>query len=187
MNRIGLTGGIGSGKSLVCKIFMHLGIPVFNADQQAKIIRQEDNTVQKQILSLFGTNDSTSLAALVFADRKKLDKLNNIIHPAVQKKYREWLSLQKSQLTIKEAAILFESGSYKDMDSIIVVTAPESLRIRRVMQRDNITKKEVLARMQNQWHQDQLTKQADYVICNDEKQMLLPQVVALWEKLKRAS
>lgn len=170
---IGLTGGIGSGKTTIAKYFESKGIPVYIADNEAKKI-METETVIGKIIDVFGSDSIESgkvnrskLAALVFNNPEKLKILNSIIHPEVKKHFTNWVKLQKNYpFVIKETAILFESGSYKECDKIIMVTAPEEIRKNRVMERDKISKEEVEARMANQWKEEQKIPLSDFVIPN---------------------
>jgi dephospho-CoA kinase len=188
---IGLTGGIGSGKSTVAEVFKTLQIPVFNSDLEAKTLYCHPE-IQSQIIALFGNVyfpngqlNKQQLANIVFNDKKKLQQLNNIIHPAVAKKFDNWLKQhQKNSFVIKEAAILIESGAAKQVDKIIVVTAPKTERVQRVMQRDNVSQHEVEQRMQHQLTEEELLKHAHYVISNDGKSLIIPQILTLIEKLK---
>src|SRR5690606_2845655 len=179
---IGLTGGIGSGKSTIAEIFTTLKIPVFNSDLEAKQLYSHPE-VKHQIITLFGNVyneqhqlDKKALANIVFNNDKKLQQLNNIIHPAVKKLFDTWVNKNNhAPILIKEAAILIESGAAKQVDKIIVVTAPEKERIIRVMQRDNVSEKEVVARMSKQLPEEELIAQADFIIKNDNKQLVIPQ------------
>ena len=170
---IGLTGGIGSGKSTIAGYFKALGVPVYIADDEAKKLMNNPETVKK-VQSVFEENvienhvlDRKKIAALVFSNPQKLEKLNSVVHPEVRKHFLTWLKTHKNEpFIIKEAAILFESGSYKDCDKIIMVTAPEEIRVERVMHRDKVTKAQVLERMQNQWPEEEKIKRSDFVIEN---------------------
>lgn len=187
---IGLTGGIGSGKSTIAEIFTTLKIPVFNSDLEAKQLYSHPE-VKQQIITLFGNVyneqhqlDKKALANIVFNDDKKLQQLNNIIHPAVKKLFDTWVNKNNhAPILIKEAAILIESGAAKQVDKIIVVTAPKKERIKRVMQRDNVSEKEVVARMSKQLPEEKLIAQADFIIKNDNKQLVIPQVLEILKKL----
>ena len=171
---IGLTGGIGSGKTTIANYFMAAGIPVYIADEAARKIMQSDEIIE-EIKKTFGAAifESTilnreKLAQIVFNDPEKLKLLNAIIHPAVKKQFRHWiLDHKNAPFIIYEAAILFESGSYKDCDKIITVTAPMESRIRRVIQRDNSSRDQVLKRINAQWNDDQRIAKSDFVIQND--------------------
>lgn len=170
---IGLTGGIGSGKSTIASYFKALGVPVYIADDEARKL-MDDPEIVKKVQAVFEENilenhvlNRKKIAALVFSNPQKLEQLNSIVHPEVKKHFISWLKRHKDQpFIIKEAAILFESGSYKDCDKIIVVTAPEEIRVDRVMQRDKVTKEQVLERMKNQWTEEEKIKRSDFVIEN---------------------
>ncbi|WP_294821275.1 dephospho-CoA kinase [uncultured Flavobacterium sp.] len=170
---IGLTGGIGSGKTTIAHHFMSWGVPVYFADDEAKKIMYLQEAA-REILETFGDAAFTSglpdrqkIASLVFNDPAMLSKLNAIIHPKVKEHFISWLSLHSDRpFVIKEAAILFESGSYKDCDGIIMVTAPKEERIQRVMLRDNVTRDKVLERMNNQWEDEKKIAMSNYVIEN---------------------
>jgi dephospho-CoA kinase len=170
---IGLTGGIGSGKTTIANYFEQMGIPLYIADDEAKKILNTPLAV-KEVTDAFGegilTNgfpDRAKIAALVFNSPDKLQVLNGIIHPKVSEHFKDWLEKQKDKkFVIKEAAILFESGSYKDCDKIILVTAPKEVRINRVMQRDGVTREKVLQRMSAQWEEDKKAGLSDYIINN---------------------
>lgn len=189
MLKVGLTGNIGSGKSLVASIFRTLSIPVFNADHEARTIINLDE-VKGKLSTLFGSeifeNDQINrkaLAEIVFNDPKQLQLLNNIIHPQVRKSYEAW-TIQHSNAPyfIYEAAILIETGFYKELDKIIFVSASEEIRIQRVMQRDNTTREQVVQRMKNQWNETRKTLFADYIIQNNEHDLLIPQVMAIHDQ-----
>lgn len=190
MVKVGITGGIGSGKSVVCKIFECLGVPVYHADMAGRRLLDTDEDVKTQVTGLLGsaalTNgkpDRQKIAAVVFADKEKLAQLNAIIHPAVRRDFEKWLNAQTSSITIEEAAILFESGAYKNLDVLITVAAPQDIRIQRVMQRDHVTKEDVMRRMANQWSEEEKAAKSHYVIKNDGSAMLLPQVIDIYKAL----
>lgn len=195
MLKVGLTGNIGSGKTLVAGIFNRLGVPVFHADTQAKELFNLEE-VKERVHDLFGPNvftagneiDRKAVASIVFNSEPTLKKLNDIIHPKVREKYLGWLSLHRDRpYTLYEAAILFESGHYREMDSIICVTAPEGLRIRRVMERDGASEEEIRERMKFQWDESKKTGSSDHVIVNDGLQMIIPQVMELHRVLTVAA
>lgn len=186
MKQIGLTGGIGCGKSYVAKLFRELGIPVYEADAAARGLQENDPHLVEAMKNLFGSEaylengklNSKAIGAQVFADAGKMKQLNALVHPAVKTDFRNWVNAQHNvPFILKEAAILFESGTNEGLDAVIVVTAPEDLRIRRVMERDKITEADVKKRMAAQWPEAEKIKRATFVIHNDEQQLLLPQVL----------
>jgi dephospho-CoA kinase len=190
MIKVGLTGGIGSGKSTVAKIFQVLGIPVYDADHAAKELMNNNPHIKKEIIALFGEKsygdnllDRKLIASIVFNNEEKLKQLNAIIHPATIAHAEEWMIKQTAPYAIKEAAILFESGSNKGLDVVIGVAAPLQLRIQRTMKRDNTTMEEVEKRISRQMNQEEMLKLCDYIIDNDEVQALLPQVLATHQQL----
>lgn len=192
MKIIGLTGGIGSGKSTVSRIFKVLNVPVFYADDEAKVLYESAHVIQavtkllgNSVLNAEGKIDRKRMAALIFEDTEKLVQIQQLIHPLVKQRFEEWTeSFQKEALyCIREAAILIESGSYKDCDKIIVVTAPEEIRIQRVMKRDNISEQEVKRRMAHQMQESERLKYADFIINNDGSHPLIRQVVQIHHQL----
>jgi dephospho-CoA kinase len=191
MKRIGLTGGIGSGKTTVARIFKLLDIPVYNSDEQARILTDSDPDIKTAILNQFGAEvfspdgklNRAALANIVFNNPDALQLLNAIIHPAVAHDFEKWCSKQNAAFIIKEAAIIFEHQLEKHLDEVIVVEAPDELRIQRVMKRNTITEAEVRARMQQQFPQENLVRMADWVIHNDEKQLLIPQVLHIYSQI----
>lgn len=190
--RIGLTGGIGSGKSLAASIFRILGIPVFEADMAAKDIINTDLFVRKELTSLFGSEiyskegsiDRKQLASVIFNDPQALALVNQLVHPLVSQSFDEWAQKQKSEYVLQEAAILFESGFYRLMDSNILITAPEEIRISRTMERDHTSRENVITRMRNQWDQEEKGKLADYIIINDETHFLIEQILETDKKIR---
>jgi dephospho-CoA kinase len=176
---IGLTGGIGSGKTTVAKKLQSLGIHVYYADEEAKKLMNQPE-IAKQIQEIFGTDvydngvlQRQILAKRVFSDQENLSKLNAIVHPVVANDFREWVnSHSSSEYVVKEAAILFETGGHKNCDYTILVTAPEEVRIQRVMKRDNVSKEQVVDRIKNQWSDDVKRELADFVFVNDSKESL---------------
>lgn len=188
MLRIGITGGIGSGKSTVSKIFEVLGVPVYYADDASKRLMNEDEAVKEKLRSVFGDGTYVDgklnrkyLSSIVFNDPLKLALLNSIVHPATIKDAEEWMAKQTYPYAIKEAALIFESGSQEHLDKVIGVYAPAAVRIHRVMQRDHVTREEVLGRMSKQIDEDIKMRLCDYVIKNDEQELLIPQVLKLHE------
>jgi dephospho-CoA kinase len=192
MLKIGLTGGIGSGKSIVAGIFKVLGIPVFDADSVAKNIMETDPKLRRQLVEEFGEQtyiedrlNRQYLAAQVFNDSYKLDKLNAIVHPATINAANEWMNQQSAPYIIKEAALLFEAGTANNLHYIIGVFAPIPLRIQRVMERDNLSRDEIKARMSRQIQDEIKMKLCDFVLINDEQKLLIPQVLALHNSLSK--
>lgn len=188
--KIGLTGGIGSGKTTIAKMFEALGIPVYYADNATKELYQTDGTLKEKLIQTFGDNtyrngifNPQHLRDIVFNDPEKLEQLNQIVHPATIQDAQLWLNKQTAPYVIKEAALIFESGSQRDLDLNIGVTAPLEIRINRVIKRDGLTKQEILARMSRQIDDNIKMRLCDEVILNDDKTPLLPQVLALHEKL----
>jgi dephospho-CoA kinase len=190
MLSIGLTGGIGSGKSTVARIFEVLGIPVYYADKRAKWLMQNDPKLINELIKNFGEQtykngqlNRSYLSGLVFNNPDNLKKLNGIVHPFTISDGRAWMLNQKSAYAIKEAALIFESGIHGDFDFIISVQAPKSLRIKRTINRDQITRDAVIARMNNQLDPDIVKRLSDFVIDNDEINLLIPQVLQIHHEL----
>ena len=191
MLRIGLTGGIGCGKTTVARVFETLGIPVYYADAAAKRLMNEDPAIRSSLIEKFGkasytdsgTLNRSYLASLVFEDPEKREFLNQLIHPATIADANQWLAKQQAPYALREAALLFESGAAEGLDYVIGVSAPISVRIRRVMKRDQLSEDEVKKRMATQLQDTIKLKLCDFVIINDERVGLLPQVLALHEKL----
>jgi dephospho-CoA kinase len=191
--QIGITGGIGSGKSIVCKIFRSLGVPVYNADQRARELMLSDEFLIAQIRKEFGNAsyhpdgslNRQYLAQLVFEARDKVEKLNQMVHPRVRVDFQRWVGTQLSGTYIlNEAALLIEAGTAAALDKLIVVSAPESLRIKRVLQRDpHRTETDIRNIMKNQMPEAEKVKRADFVILNDDTQLVIPQVLDLHRKL----
>lgn len=191
---VGLTGGIGSGKSTVAKLFEVMGVPVYNSDIRAKEMYYKPE-VKEQVIRLLGTNaygvdgklDPKHISSIVFRDSGMLSKINSIIHPAVETDFKEFITKNSShKLILKESALLFETGIYKKLDKIILVTSPLELRIARVVSRDNVSADEVKKRIQHQLPDEEKAPISDFVIKNDESTGLIPQVVEVLEKLKNA-
>jgi len=186
---------MGSGKTTVSRIFMQLGIPVYDADSRAKWLMVNNNDLIRNIKGIFGSNAYTSdgllnrlfIAAEAFKQPDLLQQLNLVVHPLVFADFNEWCNKHSNfPYIVKEAALMFESDSYKQLDEIIVVTAPEALRIKRSMQRDGSSKQEVIARMKNQMTEAEKLSKAQYEIKNDEEHLLIPQVLALHKKWANA-
>ncbi len=190
--KVGITGGIGSGKSTVCRVFELLGVPVFEADIVAKQLLNSHSGIKTGLIHLFGgtiyTDDGTvnrkKLANIIFNDEIQLKKMNNLVHPVVREEFNKWVKNQDSAYIIHEAAILFESGFYKMMDFTILVSAPEKQRIERVMKRDGISEELVLERMNRQWTDEEKRKTASLEIINDNKHLIIPEVIETDKKLK---
>ena len=187
--KIGLTGGIGSGKTTVAKIFELLGVPVYYADEASKRLYHTNRELRQGLIKYFGkdvyTGDQlnrSKLAAIVFNDPVKLELLNSLVHPITIKDAEEWMKQQTMPYVIKEAALLFEAGSASGLDHIIGVSAPQHLRIKKVIHRDGVTREEVLSRMQRQMDEETKMLLCDFVIKNDEQELVIPQVLALHEK-----
>lgn len=188
MLKIGLTGGIGSGKSTVAAVFEVLGIPVYDSDKASKRLMTENEELKSFIVNHFGDEAYSDgilnrkfLASQVFNDNEKLALLNSLVHPFTIKDAGEWIEIQTAPYIIKEAALIFESGSNKYLDYVIGVEAPEALRIQRAMDRDNISAQQVEDRISKQMDETEKMRLCDFVIVNDEQQMVIPQVLALHE------
>jgi dephospho-CoA kinase len=188
--KIGVTGGIGSGKSTVCSIFEHLGVPVYNADNRAKQLMSESEELKKKLRLAFGWDvydkddnlDREYLSKIVFNNPPQLRILNHIVHPAVFEDYAEWVKLQEVEghpYSVKEAALLIEAESYKELDKLIVVTCPIDIRLERITKRDGIRREEVLKRIENQLSDKDRLEHADHIIKNSTNFSLVKQVVKL--------
>ena len=196
MKKIGLTGGIGSGKSTIGRIFKTLGIPVYDSDKEAKTLIQTNSEIKDSLISIFGEAafvrgqyNKEFVSQHVFGDKEKLRKLNSVVHPEVKKHFETWCA-EKSEkgamYIIKEAAILFESGASQGLDSVIAINASEEVRLARVMNRDRIELSEIQKRINNQLTDEERSSHADYVIDNSGKTLVTPQVIGL-DKIFRAS
>lgn len=191
MKVYGLTGGIGAGKSTVSKIFNLLNVPVFNADETAKAIVNSNTEVKNEIIKTFGKEafkknvyNTAFIAGKVFSNPQLLSVLNQIIHPIVAEAFESWKKTNNDKkFLLKEAAILIETGGYKSLDGVIMVTAPKELRIKRVMQRSKLSENEILERMNKQLPDEEKLNHADFVINNNEKQLLIPQVLKIYKKI----
>jgi dephospho-CoA kinase len=191
MLKVGLTGGMGSGKSTVSQVFINLGVPVFNSDMVARNIVNTNAEAIKKIKASFGEHlydsselDRKALAAIVFINPDALELLNSIVHPLVGEIFNAWCEKNSAApYIIKEAAILFESGAFQNLDRIITVYTKKEERVRRIIRRDNSSAEEVEHRMNNQWTDETRNKLADFIIINDDKDKLLPQVMELHEVL----
>jgi len=196
MLRIGITGGIGSGKTTVAKIFEVLGVPVYYSDDAAKRLMNEDEVLQQKLIAHFGAKifenkqlNRAKLASIVFNDPEKLALLNSIVHPVTITDAEKWMKqfakagAKKTAYAIKEAALIFESGAQKKLDYVIGVNSPYKLRLQRAMQRDNLSKEEVESRIEKQMDETKKMNLCNFIITNDEDQLLIPQVVELHKKL----
>lgn len=191
--KVGITGGIGAGKTTVCQIFEALGVPVYYADERARHILMKNHELHSELRNHFGEEifdgegipDRKKIAAIVFNDKEKLQTLNSLIHPRVGKDWKDWLSSRDYAFSyvLKEAALLFESGSFKQLDKIICVAAPDNLRISRVVSRDGVSEEDVKLRMKNQLSQELKISLSQFLILNDEKESLIPQVIRVHRKI----
>jgi dephospho-CoA kinase len=190
MKIIGLTGGIGSGKSYISSLFLQMGIPVYNSDCRARELTDTNPEITQALSNRYGFDiyingklNRPLVARRVFSDKEELKWLNHIVHPIVKVDFEDWKKRQYSPYIIREAAILIESGTYTDCSSIIVVQAPVNLRIERVIKRDNLTKEQVLQRMANQLSDEEREKYATYLIYNDGIQLVEPQIKIIHNKI----
>ena len=190
MKKVGLTGGIGTGKTYVSEILSRMGIPIFNADLEAKRCIVEDKGLILDIEESFGTHiydngvlRKKELADIVFNDIKSLHKLNSLVHPVVKQRFEDWCLTQEAKIIIKEAAILFETQSHLSLDYIICVSADEDLRIKREQQRDRCSVEDVMKRIKVQMPQSEKEELSNFVILNNEKELLLPQIVNMLKEI----
>ena len=190
MMKIAITGGIGSGKTSACIVFETLGVPVYYADTQAKLLMNTDQELKSLITGYFGDDiycegelDRRKLAEIVFNDKIALEKLNSWVHPAVARDFEDWYKRQTSRYVLEEAAIIFESGIAHRFDKVILVTANDKIRVERVCARDNIAPETALNRMKNQWSENRKIELADYIIYNDNVNRLIPQVLEIHQQI----
>lgn len=190
--RIGITGGIGVGKSTVCQIFERLSVPIYNSDSRAKFLMQNSPALVKDIKDTFGWDayhrngdlNREYLSKIVFNNPQKLEELNHIVHPEVGKDYEQWTQEKKTlPYSIKEAALLFESGSYLKLHKVIVVTCPINIRIERIMKRDGVKRDDILKRIQNQMTDRERLSKADFVIYNDGQHSLIEQSIKIHNQI----
>ena len=188
--KIGITGGIGSGKTTVCMIFQTLGIPVYDADTRAKELMNTNPVLRAALTDYFGNSiyndnglDRRKLSDIIFNDKTALEKVNSWVHPAVARDFEEWCARQTALYVLEEAAIIFESNLARRFDKVILVTAPENIRIERVCARENITPEAVRQRMANQWPEEKKMAMADYIICNDNSRLITPQVLDIHRRI----
>jgi len=192
--RVAVTGGIGSGKSVVCKVFSALGVPVYHADERARLLMNTDSRLKDSLIQLFGRElyDEDGLrrkwmAERIFGNDKLVEKVNSLVHPAVHHDFLKWADEYTNEpYVIEEAALTFESGGERFFDRVIVVTAPESLRVKRVVDRDGVDEEAVRSRMKHQMSQEEKEERAHFVIKNDNETMILPQILALHAELKNS-
>lgn len=190
--KVGVSGGIGSGKSTICTIFKLLGAPVFEADKTAKYIIDHNIKVRSALIRLFGEDiylpgngiDRKKLAEIIFSDDIQRQKVNQIVHPEVRADFECWCERQHAPYIIHEAAILFESGFYRMMDFTILITAPQEVRLKRVVVRDETVPEKVLARMQMQWTDEQKRKLATFEIVNDNRELIIPKIIQIDKNLR---
>jgi dephospho-CoA kinase len=187
MIKIGITGGIGSGKSLICKVFTRFGIPIYYADDEAHYITDQDPEIRKKIIALTGEHiysgnelNRQVLAAYIFNDKSLLEQVNRIIHPKVAAHFNDWCTHHTDHpYIIQESAILFESDAYKNFDKIVTVSAPEPIRIRRVLSRKNMTPGKIKAILRNQLDEKEKIDRSHYIVINDNTQLVIPQILHL--------
>jgi dephospho-CoA kinase len=187
---VGITGGIGSGKSIVSKILQLMGYPVYSSDQRAKDIMNEDQSIITGLKNLFGEAAYTNsilnrpyIATQIFQDDSKRIAMNKLVHPAVRADFQNWIKEQKSPILFQESALLFETGNYQIFDAVFLVTAPKQVRMKRIKERDQLTDEQVQARFDAQLSEEEKMKLTDYVIYNDGNQLLVPQILDLLKKL----
>ena len=187
---VGLTGGIGSGKTTVAKAFKALGIPVYIADEEAKKLMRKSKIIKRKLIQLFGDKayvdgelNKPFIANIIFNDKAYLLKMNAIVHPRVAKHFKKWVLKQDAPYVIKEVAILFENGGHKDCDYVITVTAPKALRIERLLERDNTSKENIEAIMKNQWSDAEKIALSDFVIDNRSLQKTKEQVLHIHQEI----
>jgi dephospho-CoA kinase len=191
MIKVGVTGGIGSGKTIVCKVFASLGVPVYYADKAARMLTETNSRIQKELIALLGKdiyNDNglnrSLMSALIFKNKKLIEDVNRIIHPYVKEDFTNWAEMHhKKDYVIQEAAILFESGSNRLVDICITVTAPLDIKIKRLLLRNGMTEVRIRDIMANQWSDEKKIQLSDFVINNDEKSLILPQILFIHQQL----
>jgi len=188
--KLGVTGGIGSGKTTVCKVFSVLGIPVFSADDEAKRIQESDRDLQLKINSFAGRDlfpegklDRTELARLIFSNKELLEKVNSVVHPAVFQVFREWVIKQNTPYSIMDAAILVESGAFRMMDRIVTVVTPIEERIERLVRSKRLSREQVIERIKNQIDDESRISRSDFVIFNSENEMIIPAILGIHEEM----
>ncbi len=191
--KVGITGGIGAGKTTVSKVFQVVGVPLYNADNRAKWLMANDTTLIKSIKEEFGEEayfpdgslNRDFLASKVFSDPKQTAKINALVHPRVGADFAQWCQVQTAPYVLKEAALLFETGSHKELDKIILVTAPLSERVKRVLQRDpHRTEEQIMAIVEKQWEEGKKAAQADFILDNGGESLLVPQILYIHQQLQ---
>jgi dephospho-CoA kinase len=189
---LGLTGGIGSGKTYVANIFENKGVPVYNSDIRAKILMNTNDIIKQELVQKFGQDvfidnvlNRSMISDRIFSDKSLIDWINDLVHPIVKLDFEEWLLQQKASIVIKEAAILIESGAYKQCDEIVLVTAPNEVRIERIKRRDNMTLEQIKKRMSNQMTDSERVKYADYIIVNDGIKIVNTQIDKIIKKIEK--
>ena len=189
--KIGITGGIGSGKTLISSVIQHIGYPIFYSDNEAKIILDTNQKVKSEIIQLFGEEiyrfnilNKELLSKLLFSNKSLIEKVNSIVHPVVRFKFDEWSKNQNTTLVFNEAAILFETEAYKNFDATILVIAPQEVRLNRVMMRDGLSKEQIISRINNQWLDEDKISLATYVISNNGSEPILSQIENVIEQLR---
>lgn len=190
--RLGVTGGIGSGKSSVCKVFSVLGIPVFYSDPEARAIMNNDLSLRPELNSIAGkdlyqsgTLDRAELAGLIFSNEELLARVNALVHPLVFRNFISWAEIQKTPYVIMEAAILFESGAWELVDRILTVVAPLDQRVERIIRGNQLTRQQVMDRIRNQMDDETKVKNSDYIIYNSEDDLIIPPVLRIHKDLLR--
>jgi dephospho-CoA kinase len=194
LKRIGITGGIGSGKSYIAKIIEQMGFPIYNSDLRSKELTLSNKVIREGLISLFGEDvyinselNKKLIASKIFTDDILRKKLNTLIHPIVREDFYEWSLSQESRMVFNEAAILFETGAYRNLDATILVCAPLELKIKRVTERENCSRESVTIRMDKQWSDEKKIQLSDYVIVNDEQSPILNQIEKVVEKIDQTS
>lgn len=186
MKIVALTGGIGSGKSTIAKMFTFLDVPVYDSDKEAKRLLNSSKRLRKDIISVLGEDaykgkrlNKTYISSKIFKNKELLLEMNKIVHPAVRKHFKAWVKKQETPYVIQETAIIFENGGQHNYDAIVLVTAPQDIRIKRVMDRDNVTKEQVMARIKNQWSDSEKIPLSDFVIENTDLKKTAAKVSAV--------
>ena len=190
MIKIGITGGIGSGKTLISSVIEHIGYPVFYSDIEAKIILEKDQKVKSEMVELFGEDiyilnklNRQLLSNILFSNKSLIEKVNSIVHPIVRLKFDQWSKSKTTTIVFNEAAILFETEAYKKFDASILVIAPQEVRLERVMLRDGLSKEQIISRINNQWLDEDKINLATYVISNDGSEPILYEIENVIDQL----